>query len=158
MQAVEARHHQRKRPAFTGAETQAGNQVQHARRHEPDRPGQIKPFHHGKNLLWRHRHGLLLVFPYFRIGKDRVHERVMGQQECDADQRQACADEMEDGEQVQMVCINLALVAGQWGEFIHIAESTVQAPACCPDIEMAGERSWSEIYSGTDLFTIFILR
>ena len=33
-----------------------------------------------------------------------------------------------------------------------IAKSTCQQPACCLDIEMAGERSWLEIHAGSDHF------
>jgi len=86
-----------------------------ARRHRPEirfNTPQIKPFEDGKQLLRRHRHGLLLVLKKFGIGKHRVHECVMHQQEQKPQHRQAGADEMEDGEQVQMIRINLALVAG----------------------------------------------
>jgi hypothetical protein len=38
----------------------------------------------------------------------------MGQQKQNAEQRQTRSDEMKDRENIQVVCINLALVSGQW--------------------------------------------
>jgi hypothetical protein len=38
---------------------------------------------------------------------------------------------MEDGEQVQMIRINLALVAWQWGKFIHNFYCLATGPSQC---------------------------
>ena len=44
-----------------------------------------------------------------------------------------------------------------WGRWAEIAETTEPAPAGGLDFEIAGERSWSEIHSGTDPFTFINL-
>jgi hypothetical protein len=54
---------------------------------------------------------------------------------------------MEDGEQLQMICINLALVTGNWWEWIHIERlgnghgqvvAQVSSPAGCSGVSPPG--------------------
>ena len=94
-----------------GANTQAGNDIQNTRAAKPNPKDQVKPFEHRKDLS--RRRTLLLIPPHFRIRKHGAEYRVMDQKEQNSEQCQACADEMEDRQQLQVVCVYLALVSEQ---------------------------------------------
>src|SRR6266487_607166 len=110
---------------FPCANAQTGNHVQNTRTNKPNRKHQIKPLEYCKEL--RRWGTLLLVLPHFRIGKESVEHRVMCKNEQDSEKSQTCPDEMEYREQLQVVCVNLALVSGNGGSSL-ITHSNSSSP------------------------------
>lgn len=116
--AIDERDDQRKGPIFPAADECAGEQIQNERCNQPNAKHDIKPFEHGKKLP-RRRDGASLIPPHVGIVEERVHKQVVDPKEPKTQQREPRADEVENGQEAQMIGVRPPLIAHQRWQFSH---------------------------------------